>query len=356
MTVHAYTSFTFSYLNRARVLAASIRRQHPDWVLWAVITDKEPDGFTLDKASEDFDHWVTAQDLFGEETETWLFGHDIVEACTAVKGRALQVILRDATCGKVLYFDPDIGVINTMQPVVDLLDTESIVLTPHQVDPEPASHHMALRDNEIASLHYGVFNLGFVAVRNDPEGRRFADWWADRLHDWCHDRLDLGLFVDQKWCNLVPCFFDGVKVLRDPGYNVASWNLSQREMAFDPAGRAMINGQPLRFYHFTKLGPVGDAMTQRYARHNTEVFELWAWYRREVTFATDPRIPKGWWYYGTFDDGMPIPKEVRELYRARPDLRKAFPKPRAVESGFVDWLRKHASVTLPDAKPLSSVA
>ena len=52
MAIHAFTSFSYSYLNRARVLASSLRRQHPDWVIWAVMTDKEPEGFTFDLAGK----------------------------------------------------------------------------------------------------------------------------------------------------------------------------------------------------------------------------------------------------------------------------------------------------------------
>lgn len=339
MTVHAYTSFSYSYLNRARVLASSLRAQHPDWVIWAVLTDKTPEGFAFDLAREDFDRVLTAEDMWGDATERWLFGHDIVEACTAVKGRAAMHILDQPDCTELVYFDPDIGVFNPMTPVIDLLADHSVVLTPHQVDPEPQSDKVAILDNEIASLDYGIFNLGFVAIANDGEGRRFAAWWEERLHDWCHDRLDIGVFVDQKWCNLVPCFFDGVKVLRDPGYNVASWNLSQREMTFDDAGTALINGCPLRFYHFTKLGPVGDIMTQRYAGKNVEIYELWRWYRQEVARFSAPEIPKGWWYYGTFDNGVKIPKSARELYRDRKDLRAAFTDPLTTGPGsFYEWL------------------
>jgi len=338
MTVHAYTSFSYSYLNRARVLAATLRRQHPDWVIWAVLTDKAPEGFTLDLDAEDYDRLITAEALFGDLTDRWLFGHDIVEACTAVKGRALQYLLDQPDCEKVIYFDPDIAVFGTMDPVIALLDTCSIVLTPHQIDPDPAENKLAIRDNEVTSLDFGVFNLGFVAVANDAEGRRFADWWADRLFDWCHDRLDIGIFVDQKWCDLVPCFFDNVKVLRDPGYNVASWNLSQRTMTYGPEGQALINGQPLRFYHFTKLGPIGDVMTQRYAADNTEIYELWFWYRQQVAAATDPAIPKGWWHYGTFDNGVKIPKKAREMYRDRQDLKAAFENPFQVDDGLYMWL------------------
>lgn len=339
MTIHAFTSFSYSYLNRARVLARTLKAQHPDWVVWAVLTDKEPDGFTFDLDQEDFDKVLTAEQMFGEETERWLFGHDVVEACTAVKGKASVEILFQPGCEKLFYFDPDIAVFNPMDEVVDLLDEFSIVLTPHQIEPEPRADRRAIMDNEVGSLQYGIFNLGFVAMANDDEGRRFAQWWDDRLRDWCHDRLDQGIFVDQKWCNLVPCYFDKVKVLRDPGYNVASWNLSQRIMHYDETGTALINDRPLRFYHFTKLGVVGDAMTQRYAQDNIEVYELWWWYRQQVLSSSAPEIPKGWWYYGVFDSGETIPKSVRELYRERADLQKAFSDPlRTGHGSFYDWV------------------
>jgi hypothetical protein len=339
MAVHAFTSFSYSYLNRARVLAASLRKQHPDWVVWAIVTDVEPEGFQFDLANEDFNRIVTAEQLFGAEMRQWLFKHDIVEACTAVKARALQHILSEPDAEKVIYLDPDIAVFNSLSPIVDALDDSSIVLTPHQIQPDPAKEKRSIFDNEITSLGYGVFNLGFIAVKNDPEGNRFAGWWADRLHDWCYDRRDIGVFVDQKWCDLIPCFFEGVKVLRDPGCNVASWNLNQRIMSYDMDGTAMINGEKLRFFHFTKLGSVGDMMTQRYAGKNVEVYELWWWYREKVKNATDPRVPAGWWHYGTFDNGVRIPKPVRELYRTRDDLQLAFLDPYCVSDGFYKWLK-----------------
>lgn len=341
MAVHAFTSFSFSYLNRARVLSSSLRRQHPDWIIWAVLTDKEPDDFRFDLDKEDFDRVITAEELFGEETNRWLFGHDIVEACTAVKGRALQHILASPDAEKVVYFDPDIAVFNNLDPVVDLLDDYAIVLTPHQVDPEPMTDTRAIIDNEIASLDYGIFNLGFIAVSQHPEAHRFAKWWSDRLHDWCVDRRDIGVFVDQKWCNLIPCFFEDVKILRDPGYNVASWNLSHRRIHFDEDGCVKANGVPLRFYHFTKLGPVGETMTRRYAGSNAEVYELWWWYRQEVERATESGIPKGWWHYGRFDNGVEIEKHVRELFRDRNDLRAAFDDPfKTGQGSFLEWLRR----------------
>lgn len=339
MTVHAFTSFSYSYLNRARVLASSLKRVHPDWVLWAVLTDVDVPGVSHDLTKDGFDAVVTAADLIGEGADQWLFGHNVVEACTAVKGAATSHILNQPDCEKLFYFDPDIAVFNSMKTVLELLDTYEIVLTPHQITPEPRVAMQAIRDNEITSLSHGAYNLGFIALANRGEGPKFAAWWDDRLRDWCHDRRDIGVFVDQKWCDLLPCFFDNVHILRDPGCNVASWNLSHRRLTIDDAGQIRVNGVPLKFYHFTKLGPLGDTMTQRYAKDNTEVYEIWAWYRAAVQAATDPDIPEQYWHYGYFDNGVRIPDTVRALYRDRKDLRAAFPNPFRVDDGFLAWVK-----------------
>ncbi|MGO4388620.1 hypothetical protein AB4Y85_13885 [Microvirga sp. 2YAF29] len=333
MKVHAFTSFSYAYLDRARVLAHSIRRVHPEWTLWAILVDQSPPDLLIDWRQECFDHVIRVDELLGAETERWIFGLDVVEACTAIKGRALDFILRQPDVDQVLYFDPDIAVFSRMDEAVDRLASHSIILTPHQVDPEARADHQAILDNEVGSLLHGVFNLGFIGVSNSEEGRRFASWWRDRLDDWCHERHDIGLFVDQKWCNLIPCFFDNFSVLRDPGYNVASWNLSKRHISIDEAGYLNANGSSLKFYHFTKYGPVGALMTERYASANSAVQDLWWWYGRALASESLPIPLKGWWYYGQYADGSKIPKSARELYRSRPDLQLAFPRPFEVGEG-----------------------
>ena len=348
MSIHVFTSFSYSYLDRARVLGHSLRRHHPNWTVWAVITDRPPEGFVLDPAEEPFDRVIDELSLLGQgEASSWLFRHDIVEACTAVKGHALKRILDEPDCDGVIYLDPDIAVFGSLQPVADLLDGgASVVLTPHLLTPQTTPQ--AVVDNEITPLSFGVYNLGFAGVANDPEGRRFADWWASRLDEWCYDRRDIGIFVDQKWCDLVPCLFENVCILRDPGYNVASWNLAGRTVRIGKDGAITVNGVPLRFYHFTKLGPTGDTMTRRYAGQNVEVYEIWSWYRREVMRHAATGVPRGWWFYGTFEDGTPIPKAARELWRDRPDLRSSFADPRGPE--FKAWLSREEPQVLEQAQ------
>jgi hypothetical protein len=334
--VACYTSFTYAYLSRARILLETLRRAHPDWQISALLVDEPPDGIDEAAALAGFDHVTKLADLNIPRPTAWLFKHDVVEACTAVKGH-MMVRLLEQGADIVVYFDPDIAVFHPIDAVLAALETASIALTPHQLEPNDTD--AAVRDNEITSLQYGIFNLGFAAVRNDVHGRAFAKWWSEQLYRACYDDVPHGIFTDQKYCDLVPALFEGLHVIRDPGCNVASWNLSRRTLRFAPDGRLLVNGSPLKFYHFTKIGGVGDLMTERYAVANMEVLEVWAWYKRQVEAKALAGMPERYWHYAQFADGTPIIKPIRELFRTRPDLMRAFDNPFAVGPGtYRAWL------------------
>lgn len=335
MKIMAFTSFTFSYLNRARVLFRSLRKHHPDWTLIALIVDRPPPGVSLDPDAEDFDRIVWVDDLDIEAVPAWLYRHDIVEACTAVKGPFLYEAC-SMGFDAVVYLDPDTCLFNPLDTVVSALEAHDGVLTPHLLEPEDSLG--AILDNELATLRTGIFNLGFVAIRTSGQGVQFARWWRDRLLSFCYDDIPAGLFVDQRWCDHVPALFDRFHILRDPGCNVASWNLSRRRVDIDWSGQISVNGSPLKFWHFTKLGIIGDTMTRRYAGGNFEVHEIWNWYRREIRSLTDPRIPDGYWAYDRYEDGRKIPAEHRRLYRESDALQAAFPTPFASGSeSYQTW-------------------
>jgi hypothetical protein len=336
MHICCYTSFTYAYFTRARVLVETVRRAHPDWAVYAVIVDEPATPADGSLVADMFDGVFTLADLSIPDLRAWLFKHDIVEACTAVKAAALVKLLADYDA--VVYLDPDIAVFNPLVDVVTRLADHSVVLTPHQVADNDTL--LAISDNESTSLRYGIYNLGFLAVRSDNEGQRFAQWWAKQLHRACYDDIENGIFTDQKYCDLVPALFEMVYILRDPGYNVASWNLSTRKLMIGQDGALTINGVPLRFYHFTKVDGAGDFMVERYAGDNLAVFELWEWYRREIKREERRRLSDTTWHYGRFSDGQPIPRAARLLYRSRKDLMQAFSDPfDAGQGGFLDWLR-----------------
>src|SRR3546814_12289571 len=82
---------------------------------------------------------------------------------------------------------------------------------------------------EMSVTEHGIYNLGHLFVRPDENGRALSRWWADRLDKYCFDDKTIGLFTDQRWMDLVPATFEGVKILRVPNMDVASWNIRSEE-------------------------------------------------------------------------------------------------------------------------------
>lgn len=347
-----FTSLSFAYLSRARVLAQSVRRFHPDWELWALVTDRPFAEFDRVAAFTPFDQFCYATALGIPRFDAWMFKHELVEACTAVKAPMLLRLLEQGA-DRVFYLDPDISLFHPLTIIEQALDSASIVLTPHQTEANTAE--AAIIDNELTSMKYGIFNLGFLAVRNDANAFAFARWWTAMTRRACYGAIENGLFTDQKYCDLVPTLFDGVHIERDAGCNVASWNLSRRRLSFTDDGVLLVNGVPLKFYHFTKIGSVGDVMTDRYAADNVEVHELVNWYRRQIR-AQEHLESADWpWHYGRFADGRGVPHAARLLFRERPDLIEQFDHPLGPE--FRAWLEREMPALLapePAATPISS--
>lgn len=339
--VHAYTSITSNYLPKARVLAESLKQVAPDVVFHLVLSDDLPEGFDLE--SEFFDDVIFAEDLGVDNFPSWVFSHAVVELCTAVKGASLEYIFEKYDADQVFYFDPDMAVFSRMNDLIESLNQHSFVLTPHQTEPESST--AAIMDNEMASLKYGVFNLGFLGVRNVPEGRKFAKWWNERLLEFCRDDRQSGLFTDQKWVNLAPCFFSEMGVLRSPAYNVATWNLTNRTAEGTLQDGVTINGEPLGFYHFSGFDSgAQEIMLNKYASNSPALYELRNWYIEQCEKHGQSQLGKKPSKYAFYDDGTLITTPERELYRNREDLKQAFPNPFCVRDngGYKAWYAANA--------------
>jgi hypothetical protein len=130
-----------------------------------------------------------------------------------------------------------------------------------------------------------TYNLGFLAVSRHPSLATFLTWWKDKLEFRCVVDIERGLFVDQKWMDLAPGLFDDVAILRHAGYNVAYWNLRQRAMVVEDGGQIAVNGQPLRFFHFSGVDPALQQMPDLFgsSAHN---IGCWHW---EL-----PELPDAW--------------------------------------------------------------
>jgi hypothetical protein len=249
-----------NYLSFARVLTDSFLEHNPGGKVFVLLVDKV-DGY-FDPYSEKF-HLVTVDELGYPEITQILSRYGVMEACTAVKPYFLEYLFKRYNIQKLAYFDPDILITANLDELWQSLDVYPIILIPHITEAM-----LPLDDKnewqEFTILRCGTYNLGFIALASSPTVVDFVKWWQERLYRTCvwEDPTNT-LFLDQKWINLVPGLFDGVFILRDPAYNVAYWNLQSRSIEFTD-GKFMVNGRPLKFFHFSGLDPENIEQISKY--------------------------------------------------------------------------------------------
>mgnify|MGYP000689976460 CR=1 FL=1 len=340
--VYCYTSINCCYLPKARVLARTLKKVHPDWRFICVLADEC--GPEVDWNAEPFDAVMTLDDLGVAKDRGWIFRHNVVELCTAVKSIALRKLF-DLGAEKVVFLDPDIAVFGSLDETVKRLDRHPVILTPHQIVPQEGLGNVL--QHELYSMKYGVFNLGFLAVANRGQGVEFARFWRERLTTLCFDEVCNGMYTDQKWCDFVPVFFPETHVLRDPACNVSTWNLTRRLVEGSFETGFTVNGSPLKFYHYTSYDSgEGRAIISREHPDNAALVELWAWYDRQLADNGQEELGDVPWHYGTFDNGEPVSTEMRMAYRRMPGMLRRFPDPfRTGPGSFLEWWHKEGRVS-----------
>jgi len=313
-----------NYLAQVRVLMASVEEHHPGSPRLVVLADEVEDYFDPQQESFQIIH-STELDL--PDSAWFHFRYNTLELTTGVKPYAMRKALELLGVESVIYLDADVCLFAPLDPVLAALNEASIVLTPHllgRVDADGLAVERQL-------LRTGAYNLGFIAVRGDAVTESFLSWWCDRLAEHCLVDLAAGLFVDQKWIDLVPGMFDEVRILRAPGLNVAWWNLPERPISLE-GGSWRALGEPLYFFHFSGFDP---EQPERLSKHATgdrgaalgQAKQLLAEYAKSLLGSgyaeSKPWLPA----FERFQDGSPIPAVTRKAAELEPALRQGVDDP-----------------------------
>ncbi len=342
--INACTVVARNYLAQASALADSFVESCAEGTLTILVLDMGDDRVTSDdprvrvvgptEAGFDRDEFDRMATIYG-----------VVELATAVKPTLMRHLL-DQTGEPVAYLDPDILVFRPLDEIERMARRHDIVLTPHTSVPLPED---GKHPYEAAFLACGVFNLGFIAV--GPGGGPFLDWWAGRLARHCLDATAQGLFVDQKWIDLVPCYFRH-HVMRLPEVNVAYWNLPVRTFARADDGWT-VDGRPLVFFHFSGYDPARPDLLSKYQGHDPRVRldahpalrELCDDYADRLDARGHAQLRRNPYGLDLLPGGLRLESRMRRLYRRALVPAEAAgaplpPNPFAAggETRFADWL------------------
>ncbi len=237
------TIITKNYLPLAKVLYLSLKKQNPDIILHVLVVDDEV------KQVGGNMKMLSLYDLSGSS-----FFKDIEKKYAHTNADQFRWALKPVLVGhllqqgyeKVIFADPDLYFVNNFDWLFDLLDTHSVLLTPHWADLDIINSE----DSVLSVLRNGLFNAGFVAA--SQKGLPAINWWAGMCHYKTEKKPELGIYDDQKYLDMLPVQFEHVHILKHQGCNLASWNIQtcKRELV---DGKLLINKQfePV-FIHFAK--------------------------------------------------------------------------------------------------------
>ncbi|MGY8605929.1 glycosyltransferase [Gluconobacter cerinus] len=311
--VALFTICSNNYMPAARVLMDSVSKLHPEFDLFIGLADKivDWDGLYNGPASI-----IEAHTLDIPDFNTFAFQYDIMEFNTAIKPFLMEHLLADQGFDRVFYFDPDILLLNRLDLLLTHFDDgASFLLTPHLHRPAEGDSD----PNDITIMRAGVYNLGFLGASRSTETLDVIRWWMRRLHRTCINAQEQGIFVDQKFMDLVPCFAPNTHIIHNPGMNLAYWNLAQVTFRqHDNAWTA--NEDPLVFFHFSGFDPRHPECLSKHSRHfRTNIApalrNLLNRYSELLFSAGYGTIPAALYAYGFFTSGTRIPEHVRRMFR-----------------------------------------
>lgn len=378
-----------NYVAHARVLAESFKETNPDGHCAVLVVD-DAEGF-LDPEAEPFE-LLTIDQIGLPDPERMAASYSVLELSTAVKPWLLRTLLDRPGADSIAYLDPDIKVFASLDEIERRAQEHGVVLTPHFTEPLPRDDG---KPSEEDILVAGTYNLGFIGMAAGKTTGDLLDWWSERLEYHCIVDPERGRFVDQRWIDLAPGLWPGIDVLRDPGFNVAYWNLPTRRLEVSAEGGYRVNGSPLKFFHFSGFNPqrpeqlskhqtridltanpvlaqicqeYGEALLERGFEEATGWPYGWAKMANGITIDDSVRLlhreaveegaihssifsPRGaqeLMVYmtgpesGTNGNGS-FNRYAEALWASRPDLRRAFPDPGGEDKqGFVRWMQEFA--------------
>jgi hypothetical protein len=304
----AITIVSKNYFAQAVTLAQTYKLHHPDHDFIVVLVDRASDDIPerLDCGAE----VVEVADLGIPDLSRFIYRYSILELNTAVKPFALAALFEQRGYETLLYIDPDVYVFRPLQAVQDALQAANIVLIPHVRRP----YFDDKLPSDASLVKSGTYNLGFIGLRRSRTADELLDWWKTKLYLDCVVDIPNGLFVDQKWMDMVPGFFPDHGILRDPGYDAAYWNLHERPL--ERRGRHwLVDGSPLVFFHFSGYDPfIPDVLSKHQDRHalaeGTPLRDLTDDYARAL-FDNGYEASSGWPYaFARLRNGVGLPLEI----------------------------------------------
>lgn len=336
-----FTIVAKNYIGLAQILEESLKEKSPEVDFFIIVADQFSNN-SVEKLSANI---LIGYEILDISEEKWIdmsFKYDLTEFCTSIKPAVFSYFIEKTDYEKMIYLDPDIYIYSSLNPIYEMLEKHSIVLTPHIVDIQDKFYGDR---SESGLMSTGVFNLGFCGIKRSAAAKKMISWWHERLLEKCYIDSHDSYFTDQKWMDFLPCYFDSNElfVSRHLGMNIAPWNFFERKIFETKNGLEVCNRKSedeknnyaVIFVHYSgynyselKKGNVvqnniSNIKDYEDIKFLTNVYAKAIYSKKEIF---DKYIQEKY-SYGTFENGDVIKGFHRRIYRSLVNKGLAFDNP-----------------------------
>ncbi len=213
------TLFDHNYLSRGLVLYESLRENcTDDFALYILATDdiafkwlseNQHKNIIVNSITDIKEHYPVLEKLEQERPRN--------EFNWTLSSFSIQFFLKKYNLASLTYLDADLCFYSDPQVLFNELNSESVIITPHNYTP--------CYDQTATSGRYCV---QFVYFKNDASGNKVLEWWRNACEECCCSTPKDGKFGDQKYLDDWLTRFPGlVHEEKHMGCGIAPWNVQQ---------------------------------------------------------------------------------------------------------------------------------
>jgi glycosyltransferase involved in cell wall biosynthesis len=383
---------TRNFMPFAKLTAQTFLDHHSDFTVFLLLVDGE---------ESDRDMFTEGHVILLPELQLDQAGWYSAKLTASEFSNALKPVFLRHLAGiveTVIYLDCDVAVFSRLTEMIEAIEARDLVLVPHMLSPLPRPEHFWARPRRADIFNSGLINAGCFAI-NPIKCRDFLTFWEEANFAPGAFYENSGYQTDQHHLNWALVSVPNAIVLREPRYNVAYWNLHDRDFRFGSSDCQkhffQVDGRPLGCFHFSGYN-VHDRLQLSIHDNRHSVYELPAvaeilnWYSDRILSCPTARLLDepyrfDWLangfrlnelvrrllkeyevYFPHFDsrtqagaDGLcaflmdPLPARgsllplvAAEIYEMRSDLKNAFPGAHTEPppSPFWRWFCRHAGV------------
>lgn len=354
----AFTICAKNYIGLAQILESSIIKTNPNTDFYIFVADEISDSDLIVLPHNVLVAKKTL-DISATLWENMSFWYDLTSFCTAIKPLCFKWFIEHTKYEKMIYFDPDIYVFNSLDYIFEQLDIYDVVLTPHILQIEKK---FSGDIKEKGILYSGIYNLGFIALRVGTVTDKIISWWGQRLEEYCTANSLDSYFYDQRWIDFLPAFFgnNSVFISRNFGMNVAPWNFYEREIVIKDkeicVKNRIINDDTcdnLLFVHYSgynysqlKKGKVLQRNIPNMSEYS-DIEVILNIYANELENKSDVfnKFINNTYTYNFFDNGEKIDNFHRRLYYSLISRGEIIEHPFSITGRFYNMLKKKKMIS-----------